>query len=132
MPNEEGYVDYFYSAEFAKKIPWKRRGHRFVTGEDILLDPKMANALGYVNTDYAYLWLYNPAYTFTYRTDRPAGNTELTLQLKNGNYSISRYNTENGEFSMPEIYEVTDGSLTVYVPEFRRDIALCVERVEKC
>ncbi len=132
LPNEEGYIDYLYAAEFAKRIPWNHIGHRSVTGEDVFLDPKKANALGYVNTDYAYLWLYDPAYTFTYRTNGAAGDTELTLRIENGDYRVLRYNTENGEFSKPEIFKVTDGTLTLYVPEFRHDIALCAERVEKC
>lgn len=131
LENEEGYLDYAYASVFADRIPWGCAGHRFVTGDEVLLDSKKANALGYVNGNYAYLWLYDPAYTFTYRTDRVTKSASLTLRLKNGIYNVMWYDTENGRFLKPSHYTVNDGVLTLTVPEFRHDIALCVESVEK-
>lgn len=130
LPNEEGYKDYLYAAEFAKRIPWNRKGHRFITGKEISLNPKSANVLGYINNNYAYLWFYDPAYTFTYRNDRAAGNTGIELSLKNGDYSIVWYDTEKGIFSKPELHAVTNGILRICVPEFHHDIALSIEGVK--
>ena len=90
-----------------------------------------ANALSLQNNKMALVWVKNVNYiadALPGMLDKKVQNLSLTLSgLDNGAYHIHWYDPTSGQWTNDASYEVKDGTLTLTVPDFNRDLAIKIE-----
>ena len=124
------YRDFAPAADFASLIPRRDPKQRFVSRERLALNHARADVLGYNGTDYAYLWIYDAAYTVKSPDPVEIENVTMELWLENGDYSIRWFDTYTGTFFREDNCTVRGQFLRLSPPKFEKDIAVAIQRTE--
>lgn len=120
--------EWCYKAIFnmAKKIPWCNKEMKMVTAETVKVSNRQISLLGYMDSNFAYLWFYNN-HLLPIRKDETVFEAEtVSLSVENGLYSIIWIDTLTGEYISKETISVND-IIDIKMPVWTRDIALIVE-----
>lgn len=123
----KGYRSFDGVSKMAKHIPWDDPEMKNVTNETIECFNNRINALGYMGEDYACLWLYDNKLLPPARYERTSfPNERVCVPLKKGDYKVLWMNAETGEY-IKEFTASAEGSLTLDIPEWTKDIALIIK-----
>ena len=126
LANVGGHFDYKVVSEMAARIPFD--DPNMYMANTIYLSPsnQKIEGMGYRGNDYAYLWFYDRTYTCVNRRENTFENETATVTLDNGTYYVRWVNTWTGVSIKKEKVTVTDGTLTLNMPTWSKDVAVAV------
>lgn len=116
--DSEGYYSNYAALEkFAKLIDFENT--KYINMDANFL--KASNAIGYAGDVSAYLWIY-------YKESGSSGEQSYTVNLTNGTYNISWFDTVSGNIISTDNATVTNGNLSITAKNFTSDIAVIIEK----
>ncbi len=92
-----------------------------------------ANGYGRKSPDRAYLWLHDAKHTFIDREhphDLITGQTHELVGMENGKYAVRFYETYSGAMISEQTLKCESGGLLIPIPDFRKDTALKVKKIQ--
>lgn len=121
-----GHFDYKVVSEMAARIPFDDPDMFMANTTYLSPSNNKIEGMGYRGNDYAYLWFYDRTYTCVNRRENTFTNETAELTLDNGVYYVRWVNTWTGVSVKKEKVTVTDGTLTLNMPTWSKDIAVAV------
>lgn len=122
-----GYYDTFTPIrDFAVRIPWADPNRVTYPATALGDDSDEVYAVGHSGQNYAYLWVFDNAFTNDTRIQTERASYTVSVPLENGTYTVTWINTWNGETVRTETVRAADDTITLSVPTFTRDIAVAV------
>ena len=126
--NDDGYRDLKIVSDFAQNTPWNANGQTFITAANIGVDDDKVNALGYKNSNYYYLWFYDAKFTFCNQSENIFKDTEIRLELENGDYEYFWLDSWTGKIIEKSLVSCDCGSLRVKMPAWKKDITFSIKK----
>ena len=134
LDQRDAYPLYRPLADFLAGIPWTTAGLR---PAEVTLSDKRLRTVGLQGREGAYLWLFDPEASWSRVViDKATPGTirGLTVQLQGlppSEYRVRWWDTWAGRVAAESTAKPDGGSLRLAAPDFRRDIAIRIDRMPR-
>lgn len=112
----------------AKRIPWRDPSLRTVTEETVSLSQVQNSVLGYLTETGAYLWFYDNNLAALWQQETVFTAATAAVPLPAGDYTVRWYDTHTGAVLREESVTAQNGTVTLSMPTWSKDIAVTVTR----
>lgn len=125
-PNKLYYL-YNGPGIYASKLDLTGDDYELLNGDNSSVSSTKAGLIGYSFDNRAYGYVYNSSWSYVSSNTENISSLQVTVNLDNGTYGVTYYDTITGAILETAKVNVTNGNCTINVPTFNEDIAFIIE-----